>query len=111
MVGDERQVIFFVGYTDPDTPGGRLRAAKHGETFLFSPSGGEITKLCEIEDFDLTAHANRDEMLDFVGEVEPRTVLLSHGEEESRNWFEQQIRARYPKIKVIQPKPGEMVEV
>jgi Cft2 family RNA processing exonuclease len=111
MIGDEQQAIFFVGYTDPDTPGGRLRGAKDGETFLFSPSGGQVTKRCEIEDFDLTAHANRDEMLDFVGQVEPRTVLLTHGEDTSRNWFAEQIRVRYPKIKVLQPGPGETVEV
>ncbi len=111
MIGDERQAIFFVGYTDPDTPGGKLRAAKPGETFLFSPSGGEVTRRCEIEEFDLTAHANREEMLDFIGQVEPRTVLLTHGDEPSRNWFEQQIRKRHPKMKVMQPKPGETVEV
>jgi Cft2 family RNA processing exonuclease len=111
MIGDDRQAIFFVGYTDPDTPGGRLKAAKDGETFLLSPSGGEVTRHCEIQDFDLTAHANRNELLDFVGEVDPRAVLLGHGEEDSRNWFEEQIRERYPKIKVVQPKPGEEVEV
>jgi Cft2 family RNA processing exonuclease len=111
MIGDPEQSIFFVGYTDPDTPGGRLKAAKHGETFVFSASGGEVTKLCEIEEFDLTAHANRHDLLDFVGQVAPRTVFLSHGEENSRNWFEDQIRSRYPKIKIIQPKPGEPVQV
>src|SRR5437867_377909 len=111
MIGDERQAIFFVGYADPDTPGGRLKAAKPGETFLFSASAGEVTRHCEVQDFDLTAHANRDELLDFVGEVSPRVVLLGHGEEDSRNWFEDQIRTRYPKIKVIQPMPGKAVEV
>jgi len=110
MIGDENQSVFFVGYTDPDTPGGRLRAAKPGETFLFSPSGGEVTKRCHIEDFDLTAHANRDQLLDFVGQVEPRTVLLAHGEDASRQWFQDQIQSRYPKIKVIQPGPGMSVE-
>ena len=87
MIGDERHAIFFVGYADPDTPGGRLKAAKPGETFLFSPTAGEVTRRCEVQDFDLTAHANRSDLLDFVGEVEPRVVLLSHGEEDSRNWF------------------------
>jgi Cft2 family RNA processing exonuclease len=111
MIGDEHQSVFFVGYTDPDTPGGRLRAAQPGETFLFSPSGGQVTRRCHIEDFDLTAHANREELLDFVGQVEPRTVLLTHGEEASRQWFQEQIPARYPRIKVLQPKPGEKVEV
>ena len=111
MAGDESHSIFFVGYTDPDTPGGRLRAARHGETLLFSPSGGQLTRLCQIDDFDLTAHANREELLEFVGQVEPHTVLLGHGDEEARNWFQQQINARFPKIKVFQPKPGETVEV
>ncbi len=110
MIGDEKQAIFFVGYADPETPGGRLKAAKHGESFLFSPGAGEVIKRCEVEDFDLTAHANRDELLDFVGQVSPRAVLLGHGEEDSRRWFEEQIRLRYPKIKVIQPEPGKTVE-
>ena len=111
MMGDANQAIFFVGYTDPDTPGGRLKNAKPGEPFIFSASAGETTQNCRIEDFDLTAHANREELLDFVGEVEPRAVLLGHGEDDSRNWFEEKIRERYPKIKVIQPKPGETVQV
>jgi Cft2 family RNA processing exonuclease len=110
MIGDERQAIFFVGYADPDTPGGRLKASKPGETFLFSPSAGEVTRRCELDDFDLTAHANRDELLNFVGQVSPRTVLLGHGDGDSREWFEQAIRARYPKIKVIQPAPGKAVD-
>ena len=111
MAGDERQAIFFVGYADPETPGGRLKAAKPGETFVFSPSAGEITKKCEVVDFDLTAHANREELLDFVGQVSPHTVLLGHGDEDSRQWFEGQIRARHPKMKIIQPEPGKTIEV
>jgi Cft2 family RNA processing exonuclease len=110
MIGDERQAIFFVGYTDPDSPGGRVKASKPGEAFILSASAGEVTRRCQIEDFDLTAHANREDLLEFVGKVGPRTVLLGHGGDESRNWFERQIRRRYPKIKVIQPKPGQTVE-
>src|SRR5712664_881534 len=111
MIGDERQAIFFVGYADPDTPGGRLKAARPGATFVMSGSAGEVTKRCEVEEFDLTAHANRGELLDFVGQVSPRAVLLGHGEDDSRQWFEEQIRARYPKIKILQPAPGKSVEV
>jgi Cft2 family RNA processing exonuclease len=110
MMGDERQSIFFVGYADPSTPAGRLKTAKHGETFVFSPGAGQATRNCEVLDFDLTAHANRDDLLDFVGQVSPRAVLLTHGGDESRLWFEEQIRTRHPKIKIIQPKPGVVVE-
>jgi Cft2 family RNA processing exonuclease len=107
MVGDENQSIFFVGYADPSTPAGKLRAAAQGETFMFSQSGGELTRRCDVQEFDLTAHANRDELLDFVGRVSPRTVILGHGDVDSQAWFEEQIRATYPKIKVLRPAPGE----
>ena len=110
MLEDERHAIFFVGYADPDTPGGRLKAATQGERFLFS-AGAEVQKLCEVQDFDLTAHANREDLLDFIGEVEPRAVLLSHGEDESRRWFTEQIKARHPRMQVIVPEPGKPVEV
>lgn len=111
MAGDERQAIFFVGYADPGTPGGRLKESQRGLPFLFSGSGGELTRVCELEDFDLTAHAAREALVDFVGVVSPRAVLLGHGGEDSRRWFEEQIRERWPKIRIIQPQPGLSVEV
>lgn len=106
MIGDERQSIFFVGYADPDSPAGRLRSAKKGETFSFSPGAGQLTRNCDVQNFDLTAHANREEILAFVGQVSPRAVLLTHGDSASRNWFEEKIRERWPKIKIFQPQPG-----
>ena len=111
MMGDERHAIFFVGYADPDAPGGRVKASRVGEPFIYGSDVGQVTRRCEVEDFDLTAHANREDLLNLVGKVEPRVVLLSHGEEESINWFAAQIHTRYPKIKVLQPKPGVAVEV
>jgi Cft2 family RNA processing exonuclease len=109
MIGDEKQSIYFVGYADPETPAGRLRAAAPGETFSFSPKAGPVTRQCDVQEFDLTAHANREQLLDFVGQVEPRTVLLGHGDQAAREWFETQIRARHPKIKIIQPQPGTVM--
>jgi Cft2 family RNA processing exonuclease len=110
MIGDERQSIFFVGYADPDTPAGRLKRAMPGESFLFSPSGGEVTRHCDVQEFDLTAHAQREDLLQFIGRVSPHTILLGHGEGDSRQWFEAQIRANYPKMRVIQPQPGLSAE-
>lgn len=109
MMGDEKHGIFFVGYADPDSPGGRVKASKPGQTFVMSGSAGEITRRCQIEEFDLTAHANREELLDFVGQVEPHTVLLGHGEDSARQWFERAIHAKYPRIRVVHPAPGEPV--
>ena len=82
-----------------------------GETFVFSPKGGRVTKKCEVQDFDLTAHANRGDLMELVGQVAPRTILLGHGDDAARNWFAAEINARWPKIKVIQPQPAKPVTV
>jgi len=111
MMADPKHAIFFVGYADPETPGGRLKLAKSGEKFIFSGDAGEVECNCELGDFDLTAHANREDLLDFVGKVDPRVVMLTHGDEAARKWMEQQIHARHPKIKVVHPEPGKTVEV
>jgi len=111
MAGHEKHGIFFVGYADPDTPGGRLKASQPGVPFPFSGAEGALTRHCQLEDFDLTAHASREALVDFVVQVSPRAVLLGHGSADSRQWMEDQIRERHPKIKIIQPQPGVSVEV
>lgn len=109
MMGDPRHAIFFVGYSAPNTPAGRLRAAQDGQKFLFSASTGELTRRCRVDEFDLTAHANRQDLLDWVGTVDPRVVILGHGDAPAREWFANEIGLRWPGIRVLQPGPGESV--
>lgn len=110
LLGDERHAILFVGYADPETPGGRLKGSRAGVPFRYSGVHGEVTRRCEVGEFDLTAHANREDLLDFVDVVRPRVVILGHGDPESRAWFAGAIRRRHPRVKVFQPGPGEIVE-
>ena len=111
MIEDERHGIFFVGYADPDTPAGRLRMTKPGEVLQFGPLDREVRRRAEVLEFDFTAYANREELLEFVGAVSPRVVVLGHGEEPARTWFREQITARYPRVRVADPGPGETVTV
>jgi Cft2 family RNA processing exonuclease len=110
LMREPQHAICFVGYADPDTPGGRLKVSEPGTPFRFSPSAGECVRRCELADFDLTAHANREELLDLVGQVNPRTVMLGHGSDESRAWFAEAIHQRHPRIRILQPGPGETAE-
>jgi Cft2 family RNA processing exonuclease len=109
MVEDERHGIFFVGYADPSTPAGKLRATPHGGTLDFGPLDRKVRRRCEILEFDLTAHANREELLDFISNVRPRAVVLGHGENDARQWFKTQFASRHPRMKVFDPGPGEQV--
>ena len=40
MIGDENQAIFFVGYADPDTPGGRLEPRNRAKLLFSAPAPG-----------------------------------------------------------------------
>ncbi len=110
LMGDPRHAVFFVGYADPETPGGRLKSSRPGQPFLFSRTAGEAVRQCELAEFDLTAHANREDLVEFVSRVMPRAVVLGHGEPEAQAWVESTLRERLPKLKVLRPGPGETVE-
>lgn len=110
IMGDVKHGIFFVGYSDPDTPAGKLRAAKDGDHFEFSAAARHIQRRCDIQAFDLTAHANRDDLLKFVDQVNPKTVILGHGDPAAKAWFAAEIQKAHPRIKIFQPGPGETVD-
>ena len=111
MVEQPAHGIFFVGYADPETPGGRLKAAKQGDLFHYCDTTGQLAKRCDVRDFDFTAHANREELLELVGQVAPHTLILGHGDDPAREWFRYQVANRWPEIKIVLPKPGQSVEI
>lgn len=111
LLGHAANAICFVGYSDPDTPGGRLLAARKGETFVFDALQFQTPVRCSIERFELTGHADRDELLEFALHCEPRQIVLTHGDPPARAWFAEQIAEQEPKIRVLDPVPGQTYEV
>ncbi|MDP7010251.1 MAG: MBL fold metallo-hydrolase [Verrucomicrobiota bacterium] len=111
MAPAENHAILFVGYAAPDTPAGKLRAAPRGTAFQFSNHGGKLTRNCEMQIFDLSAHASREELLDFVVRLNPRSVILGHGEPDARTWIEAELHDLLPRLNILQPLPGETLSV
>ncbi|HTI70027.1 MAG TPA: MBL fold metallo-hydrolase [Candidatus Limnocylindria bacterium] len=110
LLPEARHGIFFVGYTDPDSPGGRLRGSKLGEPFILSADAGKCTRRCDVDHFDLTAHALREDLLEFAVATGAKTVILGHGDPAARQWFVGQLKNRCPNVKVVSPLPGETVQ-
>lgn len=111
LLGSHQNRICFVGYCDPDTPGGKLLKVRQGEKFLFKALRKTVQCLAPIEKFDLSSHADREELLEQTLSRHPRAVVLSHGDEEARDWFKEQIRELDPGCKVVDPKPLKTVTV
>ena len=103
MLGDDRNGLFFVGYCDPATPGGQLLDTEHGEDFLFDAIDIRQKIRASIHKYDLSGHADRDELLAYAEAVSPRKIILHHGDPDARAWFMQKLKER--NLTVLDPKP------
>mgnify|MGYP006266459567 CR=1 FL=1 len=111
LLRSRENTICFVGYCDPDTPGGKLLAAEPESTFLFEARDQQVPVRAAIERFDLSSHADREELRDFALACEPRVVVLSHGDPEARAWFRGELEGPLGKDAVLDPPPLRTVEV
>ncbi len=105
MIKDKKNSIFFVGYLDPESPAGKIKAAGQGGMADLGEGPREVR--CRVDSFDFTSHCNREHMLDYVVKVAPPTVLLVHGEPVSLEWFRTQLMEKLPHSKIIIPPSGE----
>jgi Cft2 family RNA processing exonuclease len=105
LLGNANNTIGFVGYCDPDTPGGKLLASKPGETFLFETAHVKTKIKARVERFELSGHADREELLQFAVQTGARSIVLTHGDPPARAWFAQQLGALLPSAKVLDPVP------
>jgi Cft2 family RNA processing exonuclease len=111
MLSDERHSILFVGYVDPDSMAGKIKAAGQGSSVDFGSDMGTKEIRCRINVFDFTSHCSRESMLDYVVRCHPEKVVLVHGEMSSIDWFSQEIQRRQPKIQTIIPPSGEVLSL
>ena len=105
LLGHGRNSICFVGYCDPDTPGGQLLEASPGETFVFDALDYQTAIRAQVDRFELSGHADREEILDFAVQCEPNTIVLTHGDPGARDWFREALNDAVPGSTVIDPQP------
>lgn len=105
LLASSKNAVCFVGYCDPDTPGGKLLATPAGQNFLFENIDFICPVNAQIYKFDLSSHAEREDLLEFAITANPRTIVLTHGDTEAKKWFEKQISLHSSATKVLNPTP------
>ncbi len=109
FLAEERHSIFFVGYSDPDSPAGRLRATPQGGLVNLHSDEPDVPRRCHVEDFTFSAHGSRESLLAYILRLRPQKVLFVHGDPPAIDWFARETRAAAPEMDVVIPAPGQTV--
>ncbi|HEY5704270.1 MAG TPA: MBL fold metallo-hydrolase [Terrimicrobiaceae bacterium] len=107
VLGDENQSLFFVGYSDPESPAGRIRSANLGDDVFLDPKQPAEKLRCHIEEFNFSAHANRESLLTYAIALRPKKIILVHGDRPAIEWFQLKLYRELPETEVIIPEPGK----
>lgn len=105
------QSIFFVGYSDPVSPAGRIRSTAPGGMVQVNEDHPPQALECDVQQFQFSAHSTRESIRAYIAELKPKTVVLVHGDPLAINWFREAVTADLPGTRVICPQPGEPVEL
>ncbi len=99
--------IHFVGYADPDSPAGHIRAGQTGDKVVLDPKRPAVARKCEMEIFDFSGHATRESLLEYILKVKPTKAFLVHGDPKATAWFVAQLKEKLPGTETIIPEPGK----
>lgn len=102
--------ILFVGYSDPESPAARIKAAQPGELVRLgkdAEAGQAYPVQCRVESFDFSGHASRAALLDYARRLSPREIVLVHGDEPARQQMRDELVRYMPaQVKITLPEPG-----
>lgn len=111
FIDNPKNSVIFVGYADPDSPGGHLRKAAAGDPVKLHHAYPPVTLRAEVEAFDFSGHATRDELVEYAKRVRPRKLLLVHGDAPAMAWMVPALQAALPETEVLVPQPGERIRL
>ncbi len=104
--------ILFVGYSDPESPAGRIKTTEPGGLVRLKDKGGQAYPLnCRIERFDFSGHASRQALIDYACALAPAKVLLVHGDEEALASMKATLSDRLPGTDILIPEPSKPIRL
>ena len=112
IIEDEKNGVFFVGYSKEDSPGAKLQeAAEAGTPMTFDDARGPQPVRAEVARFRFSGHAHRRELVEIVDRLDPETVVLVHGETAAKEWMKATIEDAFPDVRVLVPEQGQEIEL
>lgn len=104
LSADPRNALFFVGYADPQTPAGQLRARRSEE--MATALGLEAFH-CRVEVFHFSAHSTREELMNMIERMKPQKIVFTHGDEAALQWMLHETTRKLTAVQGLIPQRGE----
>jgi hypothetical protein len=101
----EQDAICFTGYQDEESPGAALLRTRQGDTVKLNGEPVQLT--CQVQRYNLSAHADAEQIVHLITKVRPRQVVLVHGDPTAL----ESLLARLRGYTVAIPACGEAVTV
>jgi len=111
LIENPQHSIFFVGYANPESPAGLLREARTNGKVALDPDKPAQRVRCNIEQFQFSAHATREGLIDYAKKVSPGKIVLVHGDPPAVEWMRATLSAALPRSQIIVPAPGVELEL
>jgi Cft2 family RNA processing exonuclease len=106
ILGDASQHLFFVGFSDPDSPSARIRKASPGDEIMLDKDHPAIPLKCDVREFSFSAHTNRETIRNYAALLRPSKILLVHGDRPALDWFQLALFRELGGTEVIVPESG-----
>ena len=111
VIDQPDESIFFVGYADPDSPAGQVRACSQGQLVQLASHSAPQPLLCNKESFNFSAHSSRECLREYAKKVQPKKIILVHGDAPAMGWFKEVLGGDLPGTEIITPPPGDPIEL
>jgi Cft2 family RNA processing exonuclease len=111
IIQNPQHSIFFVGYANPESPAGLLRDAGTDGEVALDPDKPPQRIRCNIDQFQFSAHATRESLIDYAKRISPKKIVLVHGDAPAVEWMRDTLSNELPSSEVIVPTPGMELEV
>lgn len=105
------QSLFFVGYADPESPAGKIRRAELGQEVILDPKLPPLKMRCQCKEFNFSAHASRETLLTYAIRLQPKVVVLVHGDPPALEWFKANLSAALPHTRIVISEPGQIIDL
>ncbi len=103
--------IFTVGYMDPESLGYLIENAEEGDKIQLSEYEEPVEVKCSIKNFKFSAHARREDLLKIVDKLNPKNVILIHGDGDAIDWMGSAILKNNRNIKVHTTASGKEIQI